>query len=211
MKLLLVAATSFEIQPFISYYSSTELERKHDVDVLVTGVGMVATAFSLGRKFSEGRYDFAINAGIAGSFNKNIEIGETVVVKDDRFVELGAEDNESFLSIEELGFGISTYFSSFTNSFLESLKAVSGITVNKVHGRLSSIESTLNLFNPDVESMEGAAFLFACREVDIPAVELRSISNYVEPRNRDSWQITLAITNLNDTLIRFVEHLSKDE
>lgn len=207
MKLLLVAATSFEIQPFISYYNSTELAKKHQVEVLVTGVGMVATAFSLGRKFSEEVFDLAINAGIAGSFKKNVEIGETVVVKEDRFVELGAEDNDEFISIDKLGFGISTYLSSFNHASLESLKTVSGITVNKVHGRLSSIENTLNLFNPDIESMEGAAFLFACQQINVPAIELRTISNYVEPRNRSSWQIPLAIANLNNTLIRFIEHL----
>jgi futalosine hydrolase len=207
MKLLFVAATSLEIQPFISYLNSNELEEKHQVEVLVTGVGMVATAFSLGRRFSEGSFDVAINAGIAGAFKKSIEIGETVVVKEDRFVELGAEDNDDFLTIDELGFGTSTYLSSFNHASFESLKSVSGITVNKVHGRLSSIESTLNLFNPDIESMEGAAFLYACKQLNVPAIELRTISNYVEPRNRNSWQIPLAIANLNNTLIRFIEHL----
>ncbi|WP_207533531.1 futalosine hydrolase [Desertivirga arenae] len=207
MKLLLVAATSFEVKDFISYCNSPEVEREHQVDLLVTGVGMVATAFSMGRALASRDFDLAINAGIAGSFNRDLKIGETVVVKEDRFAELGAENNDDFLSIDELGFGTSSYKSSFSHSFLNSLSGVSGITVNKVHGRQSSIESTIKLLKPDIESMEGAAFFYACKEVNLPALQLRSISNYVEPRNKDSWQIPLAVTNLNATLNGFIRQL----
>ncbi len=45
--------------------------------------------------------------------------------------------------------------------------------------------------------MEGAAFFYACREAQVHYVQIRAVSNYVEKRNRDAWQIGLAIKNLN--------------
>jgi len=51
-----------------------------------------------------------------------------------------------------------------------------------------------------VESMEGAAFFYACLMAEVPFLEIRSISNFVEPRNRDAWDLPLAIGNLNQVL-----------
>ena len=52
----------------------------HAIDVLVTGVGMVATAYHLGRTLLQNHYDFAINIGICGAFDHTL-IGKTVNVK----------------------------------------------------------------------------------------------------------------------------------
>ena len=50
--------------------------------------------------------------------------------------------------------------------------------------------------------MEGASFFYACEQAGILGIQIRSISNMVERRNKDNWQIGLAIKNLNDTLIQ---------
>jgi futalosine hydrolase len=50
---------------------------------------------------------------------------------------------------------------------------------------------------PQIESMEGAAFFYACRQLNVPCLQIRAVSNYVEKRNRDNWHIGLAIKNLN--------------
>jgi len=49
--------------------------------------------------------------------------------------------------------------------------------------------------------MEGAAFHYACLKEKVPYAEIRSISNYVEKRDRSKWNIPLAIKNLNDFFI----------
>ena len=56
MNLLIVSATPFEIQPLLDYLSNNfERENDHhfkknniEIQILITGVGMVSTAFSLG-------------------------------------------------------------------------------------------------------------------------------------------------------------------
>ena len=77
------------------------------------------------------------------------------------------------------------------------LKPVKAITVNTVHGNKNSIQSTVNLFNPDIETMEGAAFFKVCNYFNVPCMQIRSISNRVEKRNKSNWDIDLAIANLN--------------
>jgi futalosine hydrolase len=52
--------------------------------------------------------------------------------------------------------------------------------------------------------MEGAAFFYSCAQAGLPSIQLRAISNWVEPRNRDAWNIPLAISNLNQTIAQLL-------
>jgi futalosine hydrolase len=58
--------------------------------------------------------------------------------------------------------------------------------------------------------MEGAAFFYACRQFNIPCLQIRAVSNYVEKRNRDNWDIPLAIKNLNNFAIELVNRISNN-
>jgi futalosine hydrolase len=53
--------------------------------------------------------------------------------------------------------------------------------------------------------MEGAAFFYVCEQTKTSCLQIRAISNVVERRNRENWQIELAIKSLNDTLIKLFE------
>jgi futalosine hydrolase len=173
---------------------SFEIE-KLTIEILITGVGMVATAFALGTHLSTNKYDLVINLGIAGSFDRNIALGDVVEIIEDTFSELGAEDDDCFLSLTTLGFGEITYKPN-GHPFL-NIKQVKAITVNKVHGNEASIDKIVERLNPQLESMEGAAVFYACRQAGVACVQIRAVSNYVEKRNRDAWKIGLAVKNLN--------------
>ena len=206
MKLLIVAATEAEIVPTLAYFKlkSSQFIESEKFDVVITGVGMVATAFALGQRLTE-NYNLVLNVGIAGSFDKNIPLGKVVNVVQDTFAELGAENHDEFIPLPELGFGKISFINS-ADTELE-LQTVKGITVNKVHGNGASIAKTIELYQPQTESMEGAAVFYACQKLNISVLQVRSISNYVEPRNRANWQIGLAIKNLNDWLIAYLNKL----
>jgi len=204
MNLLITAATEFEIAPFLEDIKSKPFE----IDVLIGGVGMVAMAYALGRKLSEKKYDAVINIGIAGSFDKTLALGSVVRVKSDVFSELGAQNDQSFLSIDDMGFGASV-FNENASPFLNlpsviNLKSVKSITVNTVHGNQDSIDWISERLNPEIENMEGAVVFYAAQQSDIYSLQIRSISNFVEKRDRSNWQIDLAINNLNNWLIEFV-------
>lgn len=208
MKILLVAATSAEIAPlltkhFLGQNTDSFILGKHQVNVLITGVGMVSTAFALGQELTRNGYDLAINAGIGGSFDRDIPLGKVLHISDDTFAELGAEDAHGFIAIDTLGFGTQytqALVSAIPFPFLETIQKASAITVNKVHGLASSIAATTSKYHVQVESMEGAAFFYACAQVELASIQLRAISNWVEPRNRDAWNIPLAIAKLNQSI-----------
>ena len=111
MNLLVVAATPFEIKPLVDYLDIKMVNypqvfvsdfRQSKVTVLITGVGMVNTAFQLGKLLAGRRFDLAINLGIAGSFNPGIRIGEVVNVVSEQFADFGAQDGDDFLDMFEM-------------------------------------------------------------------------------------------------------------
>jgi futalosine hydrolase len=202
MKILIVAATAKEVNLVYEHFNikQNDFAQHQKFDLLITGVGMTATAFSLGKNLRKD-YQLVLNVGIAGSFDQNIPLGSLVSIASDTFAELGAEDNDSFISIDELGFGKSNYVSSFD---YDALPKVNSITVNKVHGNQQSILKLQSRLKVQTESMEGAAVFYACEQLNIPCLQIRAISNYVEPRAKENWQIGLAIKNLNNWIINFI-------
>ncbi len=208
MKLILVSATNFEIEPTIQFLKAFS-SRKVFVEVCITGVGMVNTAFELG-KLVDKKFDYAINAGIAGSFG-SIGIGEVVKVTEDCFCELGAENKDQFLTIDELGFGKQDVKLNqpFENKITKNLIDAVGVTVNTVHGNERSIQTLLERKKAHIESMEGAAFMYVANAFNWNALQLRSISNKVENRNKEDWDMPLAIKNLNTVLINCINEINE--
>lgn len=207
MKTLVVAATKAELTFLYQHFNlpDTDFVESKNFDLLITGVGMVATAFALGRYLSS-KYSLVVNLGIAGSFDRDIALGTLLNITEDTFAELGAENEDEFLTIVDLGFGENHYTSTTTENI--NLPTVSGITVNCVTGSEKSIKNLINRLNPTTESMEGAAVFYACKQLNIKSLQIRSISNYVEPRNKDNWKIGLAIKNLNDWAIAFIGEMN---
>jgi len=192
MKILLVAATNQEINNDL--FSSK--------DILITGVGMMNTTLNLANKLSDTIYDLVINMGIAGSFNSEIKIGDVVEVVEDIFSEIGFEDGDIFS--EFTNFEIKN---TFVVEGRTNLKKVKGITVNTVHGNQNSIDEIVSRVNPDIESMEGASVFMVCNNFNVTCIQIRSISNKVEKRNTENWNLTLAIENLNSTVKQIISEL----
>ena len=178
----------------------------HEVHVLVTGVGMVATAVWSSQALTQAKYDLAINIGLCGSFDRSLTPGTVVHVVSDRVAELGAEDGDRFLTLGELGLlepGDLPYTRPAlvndhppANRALGRLPNVNGITVNTVHGAEGSIAAVVERFKPQVESMEGAAFMYACLVHDVTFAQVRAVSNVVERRDRARWKVSEAIDAL---------------
>jgi len=156
-----------------------------------------------------------INAGIAGTFNKSLPLGTVVNVVEDCISELGAEEGENFLSVFELGLtdpdsdpykggrliNISTESGWLSNNeAVKKLLKVKAITSNTIRGNIESIARIQRISAAEIESMEGAAFLFACLSEKVSCIQIRSISNLVEERDKSRWNLDLSLKNLNKVL-----------
>ncbi|SFD12615.1 futalosine hydrolase [Chitinophaga sp. CF118] len=213
MKILVTAATIFEIQPFLDHLA-THTYPDCQVTTLIGGIGMMHTAFQLGRQFATSRPDIAIQAGIAGCFDHSWEIGKVVIIENEQLGDLGVEDDQAFKDLfdiqlwqpDQAPFNNRQLINSLDNlPFIPALPRVSGVTINTVSGSERTRNLLVAKYAPDVESMEGAAFHYACLQEKIPFLQLRSISNYVEVRDKSKWNIPLAIRTLNETLIKYIE------
>jgi len=227
LKILLVAATAREVNPitgnmkFQDRIDNTFGSYKYgniEVDVLITGVGAVFTTYYLTQTLAYRSYDLVINAGIAGSFDNYLELGYIVNVYQEQFSDLGIEDKDEFYTVFEKELhGQNTFpftegvLRNTTKYEIETIKKlinVSAVTVNKVHGNQVSIQKTVKKFRAEVETMEGAAFFFVCMKEGLPFFEIRSISNFVETRRVDNWNIPLAVENLRHTITGIFEELN---
>ena len=211
MKVLIVSATEFEIIPVREFVAANNLIEVH---FCVTGVGVPNTIFTLSQKAPIFRlYDLVINVGIAGCYNYNYSLGDVFNITHDTFGDLGAESKEGMLidlfemelednSIYDKGKLVNQ--NAVGTNFLPLAEA---ITVNKAHGSASSIVRVQKKYpNITLESMEGAAFFYVMKRLEVDSyLQIRSISNYVEPRNKDNWNIPLAIEELNKVLISLIK------
>jgi len=205
MKLLIVVATELEIGKLTNTLPS-------EVDILITGIGTPITIFQLSEQIHTKNYDLIINIGIAGAFSKKLKLGELVFVEEEFFGDLGFEDKENFIPITESQI-IKKQTISFKNTyhsqFLEKLMSVKSISVNSCSGNSNTIKNRVSIFEPDIENMEGVGVFMVCSEKQIPFLEIRAISNYIEERNTKNWDIPLAINNLQKFIFDFIHYLTK--
>ena len=217
MNITLVSATPFEIAPVIQWLESlsnpgNENEfalGSHRISVLVTGVGPVATTWKLAGYLSARKPDLLINAGITGAYDRSLVPGDVVLVGEEQLADTGAEESDGrLISLFDMNLLDPDEFpyrgGRLVNPDTENahfLRQVRGLTVSRATGTEASISALTSKY-PDAqtESMEGAAVFYCCLLSGVRFLEIRSVSNYVEPRNRAGWNIPLAISSLNDVL-----------
>lgn len=215
LKVLICAATHFELLPVVQFLE----KNAHDVvycETLVHGVGLPASVFSLTRHLSANAVDLVLQIGLAGSMDAAIVPGDVVQVVEEHFMDLGAEEKDgSYLSLFDLGLQQPN-----TPPFLDAkididpaanfalLPKVKGGTVNLVSGSEVSIAQVRKAFPMvQVESMEGGAAAYVCKSLAVPLIQIRAISNMVEPRNRAGWDIEKAMTNLSEVVIGMLQEI----
>jgi len=226
MKILIVTATRAELRLLMERKRPEVVIPDHlyrfrmgplMVHLLETGIGMVPMAFYLGEQLGRDAYDLALNAGICGTYDHAIPLGTVMHVTQERFPEAGVEEAGALRSLFELELipadqppyegGILVNRLAPELPALTKLKQGSGHTVSTLLTTSGSIERLLSVFPADVESMEGAAFLFACLTKKLPCAELRAVSNVVGERDKAKWNIPLALKNLDKTLMKILEEL----
>jgi len=209
MHLLLCAATTFEIQPTIDFIHS---EKIPGVTILITGVGMVATTFSLTKSVYSQRPDFILQAGVGGCLDEKLPLSKIVLVENENIGELGVEENGDFKNLFDLNLLQKNSFpwkDGKLSNDVEVLKAtglaiVDAVTVNEISTSKSRIDYYKNEFNASVESMEGAALHYVALQEKIPFLQMRSLSNFVGERDKSKWVMQIAIANLNIELQRII-------
>jgi futalosine hydrolase len=209
MQLLLCAATELEIKPTIDFLKDKKAD---NIQVLITGVGLMATAYSLTRSVVKNRPDFMIQAGVGGCLDLTLPLSKVVLVESEIIGDLGVEEQGNFLSIFDLKLTKTNdhpwkdgKLSNDLRSLRETgLTIVDGVSVNEVSTDPDRIYLYKNRYGASVESMEGAAFHYVGLNENIPFLQMRSLSNFVGERDKSKWVMGTAIANLNLELQRIL-------
>jgi futalosine hydrolase len=203
-----------EIKPFLQ--NSLYAKKASNIDILVTGIGLTSSTYRLVKYFSIKRPDLVMQAGVGGCFDKNIPLGSVVAIKQEAIADESVVELKSLKTLFDLNLMPQNQYP-YKNGWMINpykdllkktrLKLVKGISVNEITTAKQKISFYEEIFNPVVESMEGAALHYTCLMEHIPFVQIRSVSNYIGERNKKKWNMQESIFNLNNCLEKFVQNL----
>ncbi|NLK51589.1 MAG: futalosine hydrolase [Syntrophomonadaceae bacterium] len=174
--------------------------------VMAAGVGAVATAVKTAKVLANSEYNLVVSAGIGGGFPGRAEVGSLVVANKIVAADLGAETQEGFCSLDELGLGVTSMevdaglANRVIEGFLEAELPVNMgpvLTVSTVTGTAArAAELAARVPGATAEAMEGYGAALAAQDRGVPMLEIRAISNLVGPRDRSAWRIKEALNVL---------------
>lgn len=173
------------------------------VDVLAAGVGPAAAAAGAAAALAAHPYALAVSAGIAGGFAPLAPVGATVLADAIVAADLGAQTPEGFADVTELGFGAVRHtpppaaVALVARALGPGLAVGPVLTVSTVTGSAErAAELVARHPGAAAEAMEGFGVAEAAARYGVPALELRTVSNPVGPRDRSAWRIGEALAAL---------------
>lgn len=180
--------------------------------LLVTGIGVVNTAFALGQALAVNNPGIVVLAGVAGTFDPlNFPVGSSCMVSTEIWPEYGLKTGDK-VDPKGIGFSLAEINGeavwdrvgmlsgeSLGNSGLDRLaklpEAVS-LTVSGVTATADAAARFRNEYGADLENMEGFAAAYACALEGVDICELRAVSNIVGSRESRDWNLRGALAEL---------------
>ncbi|WP_369194626.1 futalosine hydrolase [Streptomyces djakartensis] len=177
-------------------------------DVIAAGVGPALAAASTASALTAAAlrgtpYGLVVSAGIGGGFLPAAPVGSLVIADEIVAADLGAQTEDGFLSVTELGFGTVRHEppAPLVRRAADATGAPAGavLTVSTVTGTAARAVA-LRERHPTAlaEAMEGFGVAEAAAAQGVPVLEIRAISNPVGPRDRAAWRIPDALTALTE-------------
>jgi futalosine hydrolase len=214
MNCLIVAATAIEIAPLIKQLPTSKLG-KLQIDVLITGIGLMSTTYALQKQIGIKRPDLVIQAGVGGCFDTKIKLGSVMAIQQDCVADQSVMELKELKTLFDLQLVPSHQFPYKKGWLINPTKKlqqldltwVKAISVNEITTDPQRVLAYKKLFSPVIESMEGAALHYVCLMEKIPFLQIRSVSNYIAERNKKNWNLSKAILQLNKTLLQVLKKL----
>ena len=179
------------------------------VTLLEAGIGVANTAQALTAAIHDNPPDVVMQIGVGGAYlSSPLKIGDIAIATSESYGNLGVITQEGWQSSEAIGIPLLQSVGAYFNTFPIDATLVTGasdilkeeyqeinihsgpfVTVEQCSGLASVGNELAERFGAICENMEGAAAAQICKLYDIPFLELRGISNAVEDRNRNKWDL----------------------
>jgi len=220
MRVIITAATHGEWMPSFQKINPKYVgnSKRFSVGFHESGIGMLASSISLMKMFTQETPTLIIQVGIAGSFDKKIPLGKVFVVNNDFAGDIGVIENKVWKDLFDMKldkpndapYEKKSLPNPWLNQFnLLKLPTKKGVTVNTISTDKKQIQLLGGRYKAVLESMEGASLHYMGRDLTIPFIQIRAVSNYVGERDKSKWKIQEAIYNLNETLLEYLDALYK--
>ncbi len=217
MNCLVIAATPIEIRPLLEKLKEGNIPISNSIqlDVLITGIGLLATSYSLQKQIQLKRPDLIIQAGVGGCFDKKMKLGRVFIIKKEAIADQSVVELNALKTLFDLDL-VPANQPPYQKGWLVNphpivkklrLPKVTGVSVNEITTQVQKVRFYKKQFNPQIESMEGAALHYVALQEGIPFIQLRSTSNYIAERNKKNWNMPAAIHSLNQSLLNLLQVL----
>lgn len=200
------------------------------VVVCAGGVGKINTAAATAVMIEHHHPQLVINTGCAGAYiGSGLSIGNLVVASEEVLadegviVEKGWKDLR-YMSIPTLEMGGRFCFNTIPLSKHASEKAMQladyyGVflmrgrfaTVSTCSGTARRGEELSRHWNVIAENMEGGAVAQVCRRYSLDCLEIRGISNLVEDRDLEKWEIRRAVEVAQRFILKYLEEMDRPD
>ncbi|MBC15909.1 Futalosine hydrolase [Pseudodesulfovibrio profundus] len=179
----------------------------------VCGVGLLNAALLMGRLMERGDVTGVVNFGIAGAYDvEEFPLGTTTYLWQEAWPEYGLLQEDGRVDSKAIGFPqgeidgkpVWDRVKLFPVHDAETMgltlhdrwARAAGVSVNSVTGTPERAGWLKMACNGDVENMEGYALAFAAKQVGLPFLELRTVSNLVGSRYAEDWDLPGAFAAL---------------
>ncbi|MBI5204745.1 MAG: futalosine hydrolase [Nitrospirae bacterium] len=173
-----------------------------------------------------------INFGIGGAYpSSGLRAGDIAIANKEIYGDEGLWLKDGFHTVDSTGIpflkkGREKYFNEFPLDkklagkaikcfrltpdplpLAPKIKSGAFVTVSTSTGTNKRAKELEKRFNAICENMEGAAIAHVCAMYGIPMLEVRGISNIVEDRDRDNWDIKTASENCQKAVLEILKRL----
>ena len=207
----------------------------HILDVPVClahgGVGKAAAAAAAIPLLHHSQAEALILFGCGGSYpNSGLGIGDIALASSECFGDEGVMTAHGFRDLVDMDLpirraGTTRYntwpldealcawatpiLEAFARKKTQSFQTGPFVTVSTCTGTLENALAIQQRTFGICENMEGAAVALACAQLCVPMLELRGISNHVEDRDTDRWDLTTGMTSAQHAVLQLLGDWSR--
>ena len=200
------------------------------VTVCLSGVGKINAAAATAVLVGHLRPRLVINTGCAGAYaGSGLGVGDLAVASNEVLGDEGVMTSAGWLGLQQMNMpcftkGEDRYFNEIPLSDRAADKAVrlanycgvnltrgTFVTVSTCSGTVQQGELFSRRFGGICENMEGAAVALTCLRYGVDCLEIRGISNLVEERNMNRWDIPLAVDAAQRFVLKYLEEMARPE
>ncbi|MHC1565328.1 MAG: futalosine hydrolase [Candidatus Syntropharchaeales archaeon] len=199
-----------------------------EVVAAISGVGKVNTAYTLTLLLEAyPTTELVILYGCGGAYLRSGgAVGDVMIATHEIYADEGVLTGNGWLSMEDIGIpllkkGGEYYFNSFCleGEVLHQVRSITNeitdqnviygkfLTVSTCSGSIELGNELFKRFQSICENMEGAAAAHIAKAYDVAMIEVRGVSNFVEDRVFENWDIESAVENCSKVVIEILNGL----